>query len=112
MRPSYIPRHYYERSDAVRRVVDAISSGRFSPREPGLFASIRSSLLDQGDYYFHLADFEAYVDAQQRVSEDYAVPPQWWRKSILNVARMGKFSSDRTIREYARDIWQITAIER
>ena len=80
----------------------------FCAGEAGLFAPIRQNLLDHDDYYFHLADFAAYLNSQQLVSEDYLEPAGWVRKSILNVARMGKFSSDRTINEYARDIWHIT----
>jgi starch phosphorylase len=82
----------------------------FCAAESGLFNSIIESLLDQGDYYFHLADLEPYIDAQQKVSQDYLVSGIWNRKSILNVARLGKFSSDRTIFEYARDIWQIKSV--
>jgi starch phosphorylase len=108
MRSAYDPRGYYERNDDVKRVVDAIDGDMFGAGEAGLFAPIRQNLLDHGDYYFHLADFAAYLDAQQRVSEDYLEPAGWVRKSILNVARMGKFSSDRTIDEYSRDIWHIT----
>ena len=106
----YRSRDYYERSDAIRRVVDTIASDLFSPREPGLFIPIRDNLLEHGDYYCHLADFQAYVDAQQRVSDDYAQSSTWFRKAILNVAGMGRFSSDRTIREYAEDIWNISRI--
>jgi starch phosphorylase len=108
MRSAYDPRGYYDRNDDIKRVVDAIDSDMFCSGEAGLFAPIRQNLLDNGDYYFHLADFAAYLNSQQRVSEDYLEPAGWVRKSILNVARMGKFSSDRTINEYARDIWHIT----
>jgi starch phosphorylase len=108
MRSAYDPRGYYDRNDDIKRVVDAIDSDMFCSGEAGLFAPIRQNLLDHGDYYFHLADFAAYLNSQQRVSEDYLEPAGWVRKSILNVARMGKFSSDRTINEYARDIWHIT----
>jgi len=76
----------------------------FCSGEAGLFAPIRQNLLDHGDYYFHLADFGAYLNSQQRVSAG------WAHKSILNVARMGKFSSDRTINEYAREIWQLQKV--
>jgi len=110
LRPHYRPRDHYEHSDAIRRVVDAIASDLFCPREPGLFIPIRDNLIERGDYYCHLADFQAYVDSQQHVSDDYAHPPIWSRKAILNVAGMGRFSSDRTIREYAEGIWGISAI--
>jgi starch phosphorylase len=110
LRGSYSPRTEYERTSGVKRVVDAIASGMFCAADPGLFHPIRESLLDHGDYYFHLADLPAYIEAQQQVSRDYRNRADWSRKSILNVARMGKFSSDRTINEYARDIWQITKV--
>jgi starch phosphorylase len=110
LRRTYSPRGYYEQSAFVKRVVDAIASGMFCAAEPRLFNSIIESLLDHGDYYFHLADLESYIDAQQKVSQDYLVSENWNRKAILNVARIGKFSSDRTISEYARDIWQIKAV--
>jgi starch phosphorylase len=67
------------------------------------------SILDQGDKYFHLADLGSYLEAAGRAERDYLHAPEWARKSILNTARMGKFSSDRTIKEYARDIWNIQA---
>ena len=103
----YRPRDYYERSERVRRVMDAISSGMFSPGEPDLFAWVRHSLLDTPDHYFHLADLDSYAGAQATVADDFARPELWAKKAILNVARIGKFSSDRTIREYARDIWTL-----
>lgn len=103
----YRPRDFYERSEPVRRVMDAISSGMFSPGEPDLFAWVRNSLLDNPDHYFHLADLDSYAEAQKAVADDFARPDIWARKAILNVARIGKFSSDRTIREYARDIWHL-----
>ena len=110
MRSGYDPRGYYDQNDDIKRVVDAIDGDMFCSGEAGLFASIRQNLLDRGDYYFHLADFAAYLNSQQRVSEDYLEPAGWVRKSVLNAARMGKFSSDRTINEYARDIWQISKL--
>jgi starch phosphorylase len=110
LRGTYNPRSYYEKSTAVKRVVDAIASEMFCAAEPGLFNPIKESLLDHGDYYFHLADLQSYIDAQQKVSQDYLVSANWARKAILNVARLGKFSSDRTISEYAHDIWQIAAV--
>jgi starch phosphorylase len=110
LRRTYSPRNCYEQSTAVKRVVDAIASGMFCAAEPGLFHPIKESLLDHGDYYFHLADLQSYIDAQQNVSQDYLASATWARKAILNVARLGKFSSDRTISEYAQDIWQIKAV--
>jgi starch phosphorylase len=101
----YRPEEYYERSERVKRVMDALKSERFCAGEPGLFEWIFDALVHRGDYYFHLADFDAYIEAQSCAAEDFSQPELWSRKAILNVARMGKFSSDRTIREYARDIW-------
>jgi starch phosphorylase len=101
----YKPEEYYSRSERVKRVMDALKSELFCPGEPGLFDWIFNALIHRGDYYFHLADFDAYIEAQARAAGDFSQPSLWSRKAILNVARMGKFSSDRTIREYAREIW-------
>ena len=88
-------------------MMDCFADNRFSPREPGLFQWIFDSVLVHGDRYFHLADFQSYCDAQSRAETDYAHPETWAHKAILNVARVGRFSSDRTVREYARDVWGI-----
>ncbi len=106
-RDGYNPWDYYNRSERVRRVIDAISSDMFCPREPGLFAWVRQSLLENRDPYFHLADLDSYAEKQIEVANDYASPELWNRKAVLNVARMGKFSSDRTIKEYAEEIWRL-----
>jgi glycogen phosphorylase len=107
LRGRYDPRHHYESNPELRRVIDLIAGGRFSPGEPGLFRPIVDSLLDGGDPYFLLADFEAYVACQDRVAECYRDPIGWAGMSIRNVAGMGRFSTDRTIREYAREIWGV-----
>jgi len=104
---TYYPRDYYHRNASIKRIMDSLVTNRFSPNEPGIFQMIFDNLLDGGDYFFHLADLESYIVAQQKVSKDFMNIPKWTRKAILNVARMGKFSSDRTIREYAADIWNI-----
>jgi len=106
---AYRPREYYERDPRVRRVVDAFTSDRFCPHEPGLFRWIADMLLGN-DEYFHLADFASYLDVQRQVAEGFSCRELWLRRAILNVARMGKFSSDRTIREYATDIWGIHSV--
>jgi starch phosphorylase len=103
----YAPRAVYESSPALKAVLDAIASGVFSPDEPGRFRPIVDSLLDRGDKYFVLADFDAYVRAQDEVDALYAEPRAWTQKALLNMARMGRFSSDETIRGYARDIWSV-----
>jgi starch phosphorylase len=91
----------------IRRVVDSIASGHFSRGDKDLFRPIVAQLTSARDEYVHLADLDSYIAAQARVDEAWLDRPQWRRKSLLNIARMGKFSSDRTIREYARDIWHI-----
>ncbi len=102
---NYRPREYYDRDPALRGVIEAIRRNEFEPDEPDLFRELVYALLDGGDYYFHLADFRAYADMQMEVSRVYRDPDEWSRRAILNVARMGRFSSDRTIREYAAQIW-------
>ncbi len=103
----YNPREIYNNDATVRRVVDCLGSNRLCPDEPGLFRWIVDELLDRGDRYFHLADLSSYIEASHRAEKDYREPDVWTAKSILNVARTGFFSSDRTITEYARDIWHI-----
>ncbi len=110
-RRTYDPIDCYRASPAVRRVMDALRENRFSLAEPGLFQPIVDSLLHHGDYYFHLADFDSYVAAQGNVSSVFENQPLWSHKAILNVARSSKFTSDRTVGEYARDIWGIHPIE-
>jgi starch phosphorylase len=104
---SYRPRDIYDNNDRIRRMMDAFNSNLFCVEEPGLFRWIFDSVIDQGDRYFHLADLQSYLEASARAEQDFLHTPEWARKAILNVARTGKFSSDRTIREYARDIWKI-----
>jgi len=109
-RGSYHPRDYYHRNPHIRRLMDAFESNLFCPNQPGLFRWIHEQVLDHGDPYFHLADLEAYIDTQNRVAQTFKDPADWACKAILNVARMGKFSSDRAIAEYARDIWNIQPV--
>jgi len=101
----YNPHWHYENEPETRAALDLIFSDHFNRDQPGLFEPLRSSLLTQGDYYMHLADLTSYVKAQERLGELYADPEKWARKAILNVAASGKFSSDRTIAEYASEIW-------
>jgi glycogen phosphorylase len=108
----YNPREIYQTDATVRRVVDCLGSNRLCPDEPGLFRWIVDELLDRGDRYFHLADLSSYIEASHRAEKDYREPDVWTAKSILNVARTGFFSSDRTIAEYGRDIWNIHAAAR
>ncbi len=105
----YRPRGHYEDDASLREVIDAIGSGLFSPRDPGLFQPLVQSLLEH-DPYMVLADYAAYVEAQRSVSRAFLDPPAWHAKAVINVARMGRFSSDRTILGYARDIWDVKAV--
>jgi starch phosphorylase len=101
----YNPHWHYDNEPETRAALDLIFSDHFSRREPGVFAPLRDTLLTHRDFYMHLADLKSYLDADQRLSELYADPDAWARKAILNVAGSGKFSSDRTIAEYAAGIW-------
>ena len=107
----YNPHWHYEHEPETRAALDLIFSDYFSRNEPGVFAPLRDTLLTHGDHYMHLADLKAYLEADQRLRELYADSDGWARKAILNVAGSGKFSSDRTIAEYARDIWGIGPVE-
>jgi glycogen phosphorylase len=102
----YDPHWHYDHEPETRAALDLVFSDHFSRNEPGVFAPLRDVLLTRGDYYMHLADLTSYLDADRRLRELYADPDAWARKAILNVARSGKFSSDRTIAEYAADIWK------
>jgi len=95
----------------IGRIVQAIGDGTFSPSQPDRFAPIVAKLLSAHDPYVHLADLASYVDAQERVDAAYADRSGWMRKSLLNIARSGKFSSDRTIRDYARHVWNVPVID-
>ena len=94
----------------LRLALDMIARGVFSPGEPDLFHPLLESLLDQGDYFLVLADYRRYIECQERVSRDFRDVGEWTRRSILSVARMGKFSSDRSIMEYARRIWEVRPV--
>ncbi|BFM40450.1 glycogen/starch/alpha-glucan phosphorylase [Synechocystis sp. LKSZ1] len=106
----YHPWDYYNGNANLKAVIDLINSGFFAHGDTGLFRPLTDSLLSQ-DPYLVLADFQAYVDCQAQVSQAYQDPEQWSRMSILNVARMGKFSSDRSIRDYCREIWNIQPVQ-
>ena len=104
----YQPMRIYEGDPALKAVLDSIAGGMFSPDEPARYRPLIDSLLWGGDHYLLLADYRAYVDAQARVDALYQDPEAWARKAIANVAGMGPFSADRTIREYARQIWRVS----
>jgi starch phosphorylase len=103
----YNPRWHYDNEPETRAALDLMFNNHFSPDEPGLFEPIRETLLERGDYYMHLADLSAYVETQEKVAALYAERKEWAQKAIHNVARSGKFSSDRTIQEYASEIWGV-----
>jgi starch phosphorylase len=103
----YNPRWHYDHEPETRTALDLIFSDHFSRNEPGVFAPLYDTLFTHGDYYMHLADLRSYLEADQRLLELYADQHAWARKVILNVAGSGKFSSDRTIKEYASDIWEV-----
>ena len=103
----YHPQWHYDNEPETRAALDLIFSDHFSRSEPGVFAPLREVLLTRGDYYMHLADLTSYLEADRRVAALYSDADGWARKAILNVAGSGKFSSDRTIAEYAADIWHV-----
>jgi starch phosphorylase len=107
---SYHPWDYCHRHPCVKRVVESFHSNLFCPQEPGLFAWIYDVLLDENDEYVHLADLPAYLQAQERAGAAFNDRKGWTRMAILNVAGVGKFSSDRTVQEYARDVWDIKSV--
>ena len=105
--PTRSPQEIYLANHEIAAVIDAIRDGTFSKGDRELFMPIVDSLLNPDDQYLLLKDLESYLDTQLQVETVYRDSDEWTRKSILNVARMGKFSTDRTIREYARDIWGV-----
>ena len=107
----YNPRITYESNQELREALDLIAGGFFSGGDRDLFRPLVESLLTRDDYLL-LADYQPYVDCQQRVSEAYGRPDSWTRMSILNTARVGRFSSDRSIRDYCRDIWNTAPVTR
>ncbi len=108
----YRPADYYHANEELRQVIDMIASGYFSPEDPARFKPIVDNLLARGDDYLLLADYASYVACQQEVEAAYRDQQQWLRKVILNVANMGKFSSDRTVLQYAEQIWQAKPVTR
>jgi len=110
-RRGYNPWEYYRGNRELKGVLDQIAAGTFSPGEPRLFQPIVDSLLNGGDQYLLLADFAAYVACQEEISRVYLDQERWTKMAILNMARMGKFSSDRSIQEYTEDIWKVTPVK-
>jgi starch phosphorylase len=103
----YQPRWHYENESETRAALDLIANNCFSQNEPGIFTPILDALLHHGDHYRHLADLGSYARAHQQLGELYADQAAWTRKVILNIAASGKFSADRTIAEYASEIWKM-----
>jgi starch phosphorylase len=105
----YNPHWHYDNEPETRAALDLISSNHFSYYEPGVFNPLLDALLRDGDHYMHLADLKSYLEADQCLTKLYCDRDGWARKAILNVASSGKFSSDRTIAEYAKEIWNAKA---
>jgi starch phosphorylase len=103
----YNPHWHYEHDPETRQALDLIFSDYFSCDERGVFEPLRDMLLKQGDHYMHLADLRSYLTADAQLNELYANSDEWAHRAILNVAGSGKFSSDRTIAEYATEIWHV-----
>jgi starch phosphorylase len=106
----YNPYDYYSADEELRSVVDWVGSNFFTPDEPGVLRPLQHSFVEGGDPYLCMADFRSYSDAQHKVDEAYRDKARWARMAILNTARMDKFSSDRTINEYAREIWDLKQV--
>jgi starch phosphorylase len=100
---------YYRRSPAIKRMMDVFTGDHVIPGGHQ-YQWIFNSILNHGDQYFHLADFESYLEAQNQCGSEYKQPSSWARKCLLNISRMGKFSSDRTIRQYAEEIWHVESV--
>jgi starch phosphorylase len=107
----YNPRRYYQSNRNLKRVIDMIANGFFSPEEPSRYRAITDNLLNS-DHFKVLADFQSYMDISDHADTIYRQPDEWNRMAILNTARMGYFSSDRTIEEYAKKIWHVAPIPR
>jgi starch phosphorylase len=105
----YDPRWHVEHEPETRGALDLIRSGAFDRDEPGVFGPIVETLITHGDHYMHLADLTSYVRIQEQAAAIYEQPDAWARKAIRNIGHSGKFSSDRTILEYAREIWKAEA---
>ncbi len=108
---SYVSMDYYQQNPCIRRVVDFLDSKQLCGSEPGVFKPIRHVLLAGGDPYVHFADIESYLKMQNAVDTTYLDRSLWGKKALLNISGMGYFSSDRTIAEYAKEIWRIKSYQ-
>ena len=102
----YNPRKYYESNPVLKRAIDSLMDGSFCPHIPDLLKPVAEDLI-HNDHFMALADFDSYCEAQKKVSEEYRKPSLWWRKAVLNTARLGRFSSDRSISDYAERVWRM-----
>ena len=102
----YNPRHYYETNAVLKRAIDSLMDGSFCPHTPDLLKPVAEDLINK-DYFMALVDFDSYYEAQKKVSEEFRKPDLWWRKAVLNTARLGRFSSDRSIADYAKNVWAL-----
>ncbi|MCK8565911.1 glycogen phosphorylase [Yersinia ruckeri] len=107
----YNPRKYYDEDPELHQALTQMATGTFSPEEPNRYTGLFDSLVNLGDHYQLLADYRSYIDTQDKVDELYQQPDEWARRTVLNIANMGYFSSDRIIQEYADDIWHIKPIK-
>ena len=107
----YNPWDYYHANPALKEVLDMIGSGFFSVEEPNRYQAIYDNLLKNGDNYLLLADYASYIEKQEEVANLYKDQEEWSRRAILNVAQVAKFSSDRTIAEYAKNIWNVKSFK-
>jgi starch phosphorylase len=103
----YSPNKFVDEDEELQRIIAQLSNGHFAAEDPDVFHPVINALMNQGDYYMLLADFRSYVEMQKKVDSAYTNRESWTRKAIVNVANMGYFSSDRSVREYAEKIWQI-----
>jgi glycogen phosphorylase len=107
----YNPKDYYNKKPELKKVLDMIRNGYFNKSDKNLFEPIYDCLVNHGDNYMLLADFEDYMNTQDKVADKFKNQKEWTKEAIINAARMGFFSSDRTIREYAEDIWNVKPVE-
>ena len=107
----YDPVHIYQTDPQLNRVLESIHRNEFAPGEPGIFQELFHTLTYGGDYYFLLEDFRSYLDVQKHIEEEYKNQFVWRKKAILNTARSAFFSSDRTIDQYAKEIWNLEKLK-